>query len=74
MIKSRSRITDTVESKIKLKMKKLDEWREEHADLINSQEKLNSRSDAFIELYKRKRNEYLELNSQLQSILTQRLA
>ena len=73
MIKSKSSIPDIVEIKIKMKMKRLDEWREENADLINSQEELNSRSDAFIELYKSKRQEYLELNAQLQSILTQRL-
>ena len=67
------KITDTIETKIKIKMEKLDKWREQYADTINSKKDLNDSSDEFVELYKAKRKEYLELSSQLQSILTQRL-
>jgi hypothetical protein len=67
------KITDTIEAKIKIKMEKLDKWREQYADTINSKKDLNDSSDEFVELYKAKRKEYLELSSQLQSILTQRL-
>ena len=66
-------IAEKTEANIRKKLNALDKWREENADSITSREELSKVSTEFIETYKAKRREYLELAGELNYILTQKI-